>query len=46
MLHVARIASEWLPILVALVTSTALAIVVTALVIEWMSRWLAREPSP
>ena len=46
MLHVARIASEWLPILVALVTSTALAIVVTALVIEWTSRWLAREPSP
>jgi holin-like protein len=46
MLHVARIASEWLPILVALLASTALAIVVTALVIEWTSRWLAREPSP
>jgi holin-like protein len=46
MLHVARIASEWLPILVALLASTALAIVVTALVIQWTSRWLAQEPSP
>ena len=46
MLHVARIASEWLPIVVALLASTALAIVVTALVIQWTSRWLAKEPSP
>jgi holin-like protein len=46
MLHVARIAEEWLPIVVALLASTALAIVVTALVIEWASRWLAHEPPP
>ena len=45
MLHAARIANEWLPILVALLASTALAIVVTALVIEWTSRWLAQEPA-
>jgi holin-like protein len=35
MLHVARIEHEWLPIIVALLASTALAIVVTALVIHW-----------
>lgn len=46
MLHVARIADEWLPIVVALLASTALAISVTALVIEWASRWLAHEPPP
>ena len=45
MLHVTRLANEWLPIVVALLASTALAIVVTALVMEWTSRWLAREPS-
>ena len=33
-------------ILVALLASTALAIVVTALVIQWTSRWLAQDPSP
>jgi len=41
MLHATRIANEWLPIAVALLASTALAIVVTALVIVWTSRWLA-----
>jgi holin-like protein len=46
MLHVTRLANEWLPIVVALLASTALAIVVTALVMQWTSRWLAREPSP
>ena len=46
MLHVARIADEWLPILVAMVGSTALAIVVTALVVQWTARWLAQEPGP
>ena len=45
MVHGARIASEWLPIVVALLASTALAIVVTALVIQWTSRWLAKEPA-
>jgi holin-like protein len=44
MLHVARIASEWLPIVAALLGSTALAIVVTALVIRWTSRALDPEP--
>src|SRR5512147_652979 len=46
MLHIARIANEWLPILVALVGSTALAIVVTALVIQWAVRRFGQEPSP
>src|SRR5512135_1430548 len=46
MLHVARIADEWLPILVALVASTALAIVVTALVIKWTARLVGEEPAP
>ena len=45
MLHATRIANEWLPIVVALLASTALAIVVTALVIVWTSRWLASERS-
>ena len=44
MLHAKRLASEWLPIVVALIVSTALAIVVTALVIKWTARWLAKEP--
>ena len=44
MLHVTRIANEWLPIVAALLGSTALAIVVTALVIKWTSRALAQEP--
>ena len=44
MLHVARIANEWLPIVAALLGSTALAIVVTALVIKWSSRALGQEP--
>lgn len=43
MLHAARIADEWLPILVALVVSTALAIAVTALVIRWTLLWLAND---
>ncbi len=40
MLHVARIGAEWLPIVVSLVVSTALAIAVTALVVTWTARWL------
>ena len=43
MLHVARIADEWLPIVVALVASTALAIVVTALVIRWTAGRMADD---
>ena len=44
MLHVARIAQEWVPIVVALLGSTALAIVVTALVIQWATRFVREEP--
>jgi holin-like protein len=43
MLHAARIADEWLPIVVALLASTALAIVVTALVIRWAMRFVRAE---
>jgi holin-like protein len=43
MLHGARIAHEWLPIMVALLVSTALAIVVTALVIRWAMRFTVQE---
>jgi holin-like protein len=43
MLHVARIAAEWLPILVALLVSTALAITVTALVVDRATAWLIRD---
>jgi holin-like protein len=41
MLHAARLADEALAIGVALMASTALAIVVTALVVQWSARWLA-----
>lgn len=42
MLHAARLADEWLPIALALVLSTALAIAVTALVVDATRRWLER----
>lgn len=45
MLHATRIADEWLPIAVALLVSTALAIAITALVIRWSMHWLARDDS-
>jgi holin-like protein len=41
MLHAARIGREWLPIAVALVVSTALAIAVTAAVVMWAARRFA-----
>lgn len=41
MLHLARLADEWLAVSVALLVSTALAIVVTAITVRWSSRWLA-----
>jgi holin-like protein len=44
LLHAARIADEWLPIVVALLASTALAIIVTALVIRWAMRFVRAEP--
>ena len=43
MVHVARLGNEWLAIAVALVVSTALAIVVTAVVVAGSTRWLARR---
>jgi holin-like protein len=43
MLHVARIGNEWLPIVVSLLVSTALAIVVTALVVTWTARRFAPD---
>jgi len=43
MLHVARIADEWLPIVVSLLVSTALAIAVTALVVTWTARRFAPD---
>jgi holin-like protein len=43
MLHASRLADEWLPIGAALLLSTALAIVVTALVIEASRRWLTGD---
>lgn len=43
MLHAARLADEWLAIAVALIVSTALAVVVTALVVEASRRWLERN---
>ncbi|MCC7327491.1 MAG: CidA/LrgA family protein [Burkholderiales bacterium] len=36
MLHAARLASEWLPIVVALGVSTVLAIAATALTFQWL----------
>ncbi len=38
MLHVARVADEWLPIAVALTVSTVLAIAATALTFQWLAR--------
>lgn len=43
MVHFARLGEEWLPIAIALLVSTALAIAVTALVIAWSTRLLARH---
>lgn len=43
MIHIARIGREWLPIVVSLAVSTALAIAVTALVVTWTARWIGRD---
>jgi holin-like protein len=43
MLHVTRIGQEWLPIVVSLLVSTALAIAVTALVVTWTARRFAPD---
>ncbi|MFO1316860.1 MAG: CidA/LrgA family protein [Burkholderiales bacterium] len=39
MLHVARVADEWLPIVAALVVSTLLAVGVTAVVFQRLAQW-------
>ncbi len=43
MLHVARVADEWLPIVVALGVSTVLAIATTALTFQWLARRAERN---
>ncbi|UCE32542.1 MAG: CidA/LrgA family protein [Burkholderiales bacterium] len=45
MLHAGRLSDELWPILIALVASTALAIVATALAVSAAQRWLARRCS-
>ena len=43
MLHGQRVAAEWLPIVVALVLSTVIAIAVAALTTRWIARLLDRH---
>lgn len=43
MLHGSRVASEWLPIVVALVVSTVAAISVTALTMRAVLSWMGRR---
>src|SRR5882672_10276002 len=43
MLHAGRLESEWLPIVVAVLVSTALAIAVAALVVHWAMRWSGHD---
>lgn len=38
MVHAQRVAAEWLPIAAALVVSTAVSLVVTALVMKWLQK--------
>jgi holin-like protein len=38
MLHYRRVAAEWLPIVAALIVSTVLAIIVTAITTRWLAR--------
>ncbi|HEY5789725.1 MAG TPA: CidA/LrgA family protein [Gammaproteobacteria bacterium] len=46
MVHAARLQGEWLPIVAALVVSTLVTLVVTALVLRWLVRRLApAEPA-
>ncbi len=45
MLHLQRMADEWLPIVVALVVSTVLTIAVTALVLRALSRYHVDQAS-
>ena len=43
MVHVTRIGQEWLPIVISLLVSTALAIAVTALVVTWTAHRFAPD---
>ena len=45
MLHSRRIGHEWLPIVIALIGSTALTIFVTAWVIRWVEKLVNKEDS-
>jgi holin-like protein len=38
MVHGKTVLDEWIPLVIALVLSTAISIVVTALCVKWMSR--------
>ncbi|HET8850725.1 MAG TPA: CidA/LrgA family protein [Marinobacter sp.] len=42
--HFERIADEWLPITVALLLSTIITMVATALIMQVTTRWFARSP--
>lgn len=46
MLHLDRLESEWLPILLSLLLSTAATLAVTALVMQAMKRSIAMEKQP
>ncbi len=46
MLHLNRVADEWLPLLVALVVSTAATLAVTALAMKLLARRVAEEGEP
>ena len=39
MLHAGLIGQDWLPISVALLVSTMLAVAVTALLMQWLTKW-------
>ncbi len=45
LLHVHRLAEEWLPLTLALVLSTGIGIAVTALVLKWLVKPGRGEPS-
>ncbi|OZB14421.1 MAG: CidA/LrgA family protein, partial [Marinobacter sp. 34-60-7] len=42
--HFERIANEWLPITLALLLSTIITMVATALIMQVTTRWFARSP--
>ncbi|QSP94904.1 CidA/LrgA family protein [Marinobacter salinisoli] len=46
MAHFDRIAEEWLPITLALLLSTIITMVATALIMQFTTRWLVRPSGP